>query len=242
MAGNIARFPNYSTEANPASNHQERLVGPWKNDASSARSHELATGEGLPECARLVVLIPTGEIQETRLIQQVWRLASPRSVPILMLGITRDYETETGLMRRLATLAAFTRDRFVKVETRILHTANWVSALREITQPGDVILCNAEQDIAKGLFQVQPLSEVLPQSIRSPIYVLSGFCTKEPRRISEPLKQVLGWIILPLLLAGFIGLDARVVDEVSGPWQSVLLILLLTIEIGAIWLWNMWLG
>lgn len=242
MAGNLLQFPKYSTGANPASNHQDRLVGVREPIANLTRAHPLVPGDELPECRRLVVLIPAGEIQETLLVQQIWRLASPHSLPILMLGIARDYETETALLRRQAELAAFTRDRFVKVETRIMHSSSWVKALQAVIQPGDVILCNAEQEVGKGLFQVQPLCEVLSRSLRLPVYVVSGYYTQKPPLISKPFRQVLAWIVLPLVLAGFIGLDTRVVEEISGPWQQVLLFFLLAIEIGTIWVWNTWVG
>ena len=189
-----------------------------------------------------MVLVPAGEIHETQLAQQVWQLASPRTVPVLMLAIARDYETETALMRRLASLAAFTRDRFVRVETRIVQTSSWLNALREVLQPGDIILGNIEQQVGKGLFQVQPFCEVLCRSVDAPVYLLSGFCEKAPSRNSGLRHQVLAWGLLPLILAGFAGLDIRVVDQVSGSWQQILLIVLLAVEIGAIWLWNTWAG
>jgi hypothetical protein len=242
MADNSVHFPKYSIQANTASNHSNRLFGSSKSSAGLDRVHELAPGESILECARLVVLVPAVDIQETRLAQQVWQLASPHSVPVLLLGIARDYETETALLRCLASLAAFTRDRFVKVETRILQTSSWVSALREVIQPGDVILSHVEQQVRKGLFQDQPLSAVLARSIQSPVYMISGYCTKDPRRISEPLRKAFAWVVLLLILAGFIGLDASVVGQVSGYWQQVLLTTLVIIEIGSIWLWNAWAG
>jgi len=242
MAGNSIHFPKITIDSKTASNHRNRLVGSSKSSAGLDRVHELVPGESILECARLVVLVPAGEIEEAGLAQQVWQLASPHGVPVLMLGIARDYEKETALLLRLASLAAFTRDRFVKVETRILQTSSWVSALREVIQPGDVILIHVEQQVRKGLFQDQPLSAVLARSIQAPVYMLSGYCTKEPPSISEPLRKVFAWVVLLLILAGFIGLDASVVGQVSGSWQQVLLTTLVIIEIGSIWLWNAWAG
>ncbi len=201
--------------------------------------HMLTPGQVLPEAKRLIVLIPNVELaQDAKLPQRIWQLASPGKVPVVYLAIAGDYESEMSLRRRLALLAAITRDKHVPVEIHIAHNRSWVDALRVFTQPGDIILSHDGQTARKGLVGTEPLCDQLGRCLTAPVYRLTGYVQDESKKTSPFLRIFLSAVLLGLILVGFFALDAQVINQLKGTFQQVMLMILLFIEIGAIWAWN----
>lgn len=199
----------------------------------------LSPGQALPEAKRLVVLAPILELaQDARLPQRIWHLAAPGKVPVVYLAIAEDYDSEMSARRRLTLLAAITRDTRVPVEIHIAHNSSWVEALRPFTRPGDIILSHDGQTARKGLLGTEPLCDQLGRYLTAPIYLLDGYVQAESKKTSPFLRVFLSGLVLGLILIGFFTLDAQVIDQLRGTFQQVMLLILLFIEIGAIWAWN----
>jgi hypothetical protein len=241
MAGHLVEEPKYLEETagaraaeTPAGLDRALTLNP---------SHALSVGQRLPDCQRLLVLVPNAEIvPDSQLSQRIWQLASPGRVPVLYIAIAGDYESEMTARRRLSLLAAITRDKWVRVETQIVHASQWAAALKGIEQPGDLLLAHAEQRVSKGWFGSEPLSEQLRRGLAAPIYTLSGYCQDRVGGLIQPLHIALSAILLGLILIGFFALDAQVIDQLQGAPQQVMLLILLLVEIGAVWVWNGWAG
>lgn len=122
----------------------------------------------LSKSTRLVALISPETIQETHLAATIWRQASTYSADVLYLSIASDDQHEMDLRCRLATLAAITRDRRVRVETRVFHTSSWLTAINSILRPGDTLVVPSEQLVPKGWFGTQPLAGYLIQRTPGP--------------------------------------------------------------------------
>ena len=88
-----------------------------------------ATGAGSPGASRLLVLVPDLDLDEVDLARRVWSLAEPRSLPVLYLGMSAEPFRESLVRRRLATLAAITRDDRIQVNTRYLPVHKWLEAI-----------------------------------------------------------------------------------------------------------------
>jgi hypothetical protein len=199
----------------------------------------LSPGQALPEAKRLIVLVPNVEMaQDARLPQRIWQLASPGKVPVVYLAIAGDYDSEMSARRRLTLLAAITRDKHVPVEIHIAHTSRWVEALRAFTQAGDVLLSHDGQTVRKGLFRSEPLCDQLSRCLTTPIYRLNGYMQDDPEKASPLVRLFLSGIILGMILIGFFALDAQVINQLRGIYQQAMLLILLFIEVGAIWAWN----
>ena len=98
----------------------------------------------LPAPTRLVVLVPNVDLDEAALARHIWKLAAPRQLAVLYLGWTAGPETEAELRRRLANLAALTRDEGVVVSARPATGEGWLPALRGVWRPGDLIVAHSE--------------------------------------------------------------------------------------------------
>ncbi|HEY3343492.1 MAG TPA: hypothetical protein VGJ97_01105 [Anaerolineaceae bacterium] len=206
----------------------------------------LAPGQKLPASSafrRVLVLVPnTDGFQDSQLSQRIWQLASSGRASVVYLTIAEDYQTEMSARRRLTLLAAITRDKHVLVETQVLHTSHWADAVQSILQPGDVLLVQAEQRVPKRLFGSQPLSDGIGKRVVLPIYLLSGYFQESPVKPSQALRLTFSALVLGLILAGFFALDKQVIEQLNGAIQMVMLLILLVLEVGAIWIWNGWTG
>jgi hypothetical protein len=233
------------------SNLLEETAGARAAQPSVGSGHSLAIQparvlsprEKLPECRRLLVLVPNTDLSaDSPLSQRIWQLASPERVQVVYIAIAGDYASEMGARRRLSLLAAITRDKRVQVETQIVHTSKWAAAVKSIERPGDILLVHAEQRAPKGLFGSEPLSSQLGRSLTAPIYLLSGYYQEQADGMIQPLHITLSAILLGLILIGFFALDAQVIDHLQGAPQQAMLLILLLVEIGAVWVWNGWTG
>lgn len=199
----------------------------------------LFPGLPLPDCKRLIVLAPITEIAEDlRLPQRVWQLASPGRVKVLYMARAEDYPSEMTARRHLSLLADVTRDKRVPVNIQMVSGLSWLAALRDIAQPGDIILSFSGQRVRKGVFGSEALCGQLGRCLSVPTYLLSGYDETHPKKASSLLRLTLAWGLLGLILAGFFALDAQVISQFTGTLQQVMLLLLICVEIGAIWSWN----
>jgi hypothetical protein len=195
----------------------------------------------LPPAQRLVVLMPDHDVSETGLAKYIWTLASPRRLPVLLLGISHDSQEQYRARRRLVTVAAITRDDTVQVEIELAFDQGWKQACRRVWRPGDLIVCHGEQKVAAGLGR-RPLAEVLLHSLSTPVYVASGFY---PDLSDERVRGVaqLGSLLPPaVILALFFGLQVRLTQATTGSLQTILFVLTVVVEFLLIAAWERLLG
>ncbi len=142
--------------------------------------------------------------------------------------------------RRLITLGAITRDARVRVETRVLRAPfNRVSeALRDLTQPGDAILCSAEQMVSKGWAGRRPLAQALLDEMENTICTVSNLMGEQRLTGSSWAKKIPIWTLLFVIFAGFFAFEASV-GHLARSWlQQALLVGVMVAEVGAVFAWN----
>ncbi|MEW5940186.1 MAG: hypothetical protein AB1750_11015 [Chloroflexota bacterium] len=203
-------------------------------DPQPASVSVLALNPGLTPVRRLVVLTPTVEMDETELARRVWELASPPQLAVLYLALCEDSRDESRLRRRLATLAALTRDKRIAMETRFVFGRNWTRKVRSVLQEGDVILCQGEHAVG---WRRWPIAQVV-EKFGVPVWILKGLDMTTPQTHRNPFKEFAFWSVSLAILAGFLWFQTRLLG-VSERWaQNALLYLSIPLEIGLLWVWH----
>lgn len=181
----------------------------------------------------LIILMPANA-DHTLATKRIWKLAMTTGMPVQFIGLCKDRSQEPRIRRDLVTMSALIRDGRVGAEAKIEIGTDWVKVVKQNVQPGDMVVCFAEQ--RTGLFQ-RPLSQILQSNLTAPVYILSGLCCQD---VSEQnwLLQILGWIGSLGIIGGSFLLQIRIVSLPDNWAQAALLILSVLGEISLIWGWN----
>lgn len=183
---------------------------------------------------RLVVLVPNEQVDEVGIAREIWSLSVSPKMEVLLISLSPGRTQEYQIQRRLITLAAFIRNPWINVETRVVHGRRWQRALKPILKEGDVILCHVEQRVG---WRQQPLADMLGR-LDVPVWTLSGLL---PRRIEMRrhwLVNVTFWTGALGILAFFFYLQTRLDILQDGLTRNVFLILTVVVEISLLDQWN----
>ncbi len=192
----------------------------------------------LSETRRLVVLVPTPDLNTASFAHLIWSMASPRQLKVLFISLVSDYAIEQATIRQLTTLAAITRDAWVEVEIQVLHRGNWLHAIQQIWQPGDVVICHSEQTLRHGVAGRIPLHQALLSTLGIPVFTLSGVYQEQRHEWHRQLLRLPYWIILFTIILGFFAFELQIDHYVKGWTEKLVLCMLLIIEIGIIRAWS----
>ncbi len=198
----------------------------------------LPAGPALPPVERLLVLVPDEDLDEAAFARQVWKLAAPRQLAVAYLGWTASADTEARLRRRLANLAALTRDDGIVVSARPALGAGWRAAIRGLWRSGDLIVCHAEQRVQMWGVLARPLGASLVAALSAPVYVLSGFCPAPTRPVTGLFAQVTTLLLSGTVVSASFWLQVQISRLPSRPWQAALLAVSVVVEFGLLWGWN----
>jgi len=182
---------------------------------------------------RLIVLVST-DSDYTGTTRRISELANACGAHVLFLGLCKGAADELSLRRELVTLAALLRDARVSAEAKVETGMNWVEAVKDNLQAGDMIVCFAEQRV--GLLH-RPLSQILESNLGAPVYILAGLY---PQSHSRPnwLAEGMAWIGSIGIIAGAFLLQVRIVSMPRDWAQTTLLILSMIAEAWFITAWN----
>ena len=192
---------------------------------------------GLEPAQRLIVLVPELEADTLPALRRIWELANTQHAHVLLLSLCTDFRQEPSLRRRLIPMAAMVQDGHVLAEVKVEMESNWVDAIQRNYQPGDTIVCFAEQ--RAGLLH-RPLSQILQSNVKIPVYILAGLYQPKPKWTLLP--QIMAWLGFLGIVAGFFVLQINIVQASKGGLQSILLIFSLIPEYWLIIFWNSLLG
>jgi len=187
---------------------------------------------------RLIVLVPESLAGDLKLAHKVHWIAIRDRCDVLYLTLVDEYEKMLTVSRRMATMKAVTSDDWLFVNTMVVETSGWLKTLREIYQPGDILVCHSEQLVKNGLFGTIPIQEFLQASLKAPVATLSGFFHPQRAQVRQWLQGGLFWIGCLAILGGFITLGIEMDHQAQGFARTALLIVGIMIAIGAIWVWN----
>jgi len=198
----------------------------------------LPTDQPLPPARRLVVLAPETLTDESTLVQRIWALAHARGLAVLYLGLVPRAQAEPAMRRRLALLAAQTRDNNgVKADFGLTVGGGWLARIRSVWQPGDVVVCHTAQQVRAGL-SLRPLGLALSEALAAPVYVLNGLCAPEAAEWARAARGLLFWAGALVVVGAFLWLQASIQRLAEGWATSLLLVLSVMAEFGLLAAWN----
>jgi hypothetical protein len=195
-----------------------------------------AAGQSQPRAKRLIVLVAQAEVDEVLLARRVWQMAVPGRSDVLYMALAHNADDELRARRCLAMLASITRDDRIHVATQVVFQSQWIKALRPLVQPGDVIVCAAEQMVKRLGRSAQPLSGQLAAALAAPIQALEGVCVEQPprRKVWPVIREAVPFVIV----AGFLEFQMWATTQlVRGAAGNVVLALSVAVEFSLIWLW-----
>jgi hypothetical protein len=230
-------LPNQPAQQQPAARATTSETAACKPPASGVMSLLMPAGVSLPPARRLVVLVPGLDLDESALSRRMWNLAAPNKLAVLYLGLSPSASEEPHARRQLATLAALTRDDWVKVSTALAVETDWVSALRPLQRSGDLIVCHSEQTRPswRGAW---PLGNVLCQTLQTPVHLLEGFYAGDPARAAHPTGRLMFWSGSVAILACAFWLQVQISTLPKNWAESALMVLSVVAECGLIGLWS----
>jgi hypothetical protein len=197
----------------------------------------VSAGQPRLSAKRLLVLVAQAEVDETLLARRVWQMAVPGRSEVLYVALARDADDELCARRCLAMLASITRDDRLHVATQVIFQSQWLTALRPLVQPGDVIVCAAEQTVKRLGRSARPLSGQLAAALAAPIQVLEGVCVEVPpprRKVWPIIREAVPFAIV----AAFLEFQLWVTTQlVRGAADNAVLALSVAVEFSLIWLW-----
>ncbi len=205
---------------------------------SQSHDQQSPLAQLLGAASRLVVLIPDADADETELSQHIWFMVGRRELSVLLLGLSQDAHHAPRARRRLATLAALTRDAAVSVETKLMIGSDWLQAVRLVHRPGDLVVCHAEQRVARWGFRREPWSQRLRLALNQPVCTLVGFYPNLPSDHVGLLDHLLSLAIPIAIVAVFTGLQILIQLTLTDTAYTGLMLVSLLVEYGLIGLWR----
>jgi len=188
----------------------------------------------LQPASRLIVLVPSLEVDSTALTRRVWELANSTDAHIQFIGLYSDPAQEPGLRRELVTMSAMVNYGRVSAEADAVFGKDWVDVVKTHYQAGDMVVCFAEQ---RAGMSRKPLSQILQSDLNVPLYILSGLYPQNDSRSNWP-SQIAAWTGSIAIILGLLVFQAKI-DHLGKDWtHTVLLLLSIPFEIWLIWAWN----
>jgi hypothetical protein len=190
--------------------------------------------ERLISARRLIVLVPDWDVDEAEFARQVWEMALLPGLAVLFFGLCKDITEEPGMHRRLATLAALTRDPRLPVETQLEVGHHWLRKLKGILAAGDILVYPSEE---KARAWNVPLHRSLSK-LKLPVWTLKGFDPPVKTSASAQIKEFIFWIVSVVIVIAFFWLQVSIV-RMSEDWaHSALIYLCVLAEVGLLWIWH----
>jgi hypothetical protein len=184
-----------------------------------------------PPLRRLVVVVPPGEFDEQKLGLRVGKLAFPGRLSILFLALATNPEVDCSLRRRLVTLTSLVKDSQIRISAKLTYHENWVQAVEEIRQEGDLLVC-LERNQAATLFS--PRTELAPYLVSAlgiPAYVLTGIHITRGSTQWDKWRDLLVWVASIAVIVLFGLLQAFVERNLQGFVSTIILILSIIPEV-----------
>ena len=144
---------------------------------------------------RLLVLLPTQDIDEASFANVLWVLARKNNASVHLLCLMNDWSDEPQTRLRAALVRALLRETEIEAQAEYAQGADWLRETQTRRLPGDVIVCHAEQMMADGMnkFSVQfkPLSHFFVAQ-RIPVCEVSGALKTQKQ---SRLSQIRAWAL-----------------------------------------------
>jgi hypothetical protein len=190
------------------------------------------------EKGRLIVLVPESLVPDMEMMNQIYQMATRERCEVFYLALVDGNSKMLAATRSIATLKALVSGGKLSSASRVVDASHWLETLREIYRSGDMIVCQAEQQVRSGLFRTRPASEVVRAELHAPVSTISGFYHPEDLQVGRWLNRLIYWAGLLAIVGLFFLLEIRLDQGIHGTARSVLLAALLLATLAAGIAWN----
>lgn len=188
----------------------------------------------LQPARRLIVLVPSLDVDSASLTRRVWELANVTGAHIQFLSLYSDVTQEPGLRRELVTMAAMVKDDMVSAEAVAVFGKDWVDVVKTRSHIGDVVVCLADHRV--GLSR-RLLSQILQSDLRLPLFILSDLNPRSDSR-STWQSHFASWVGSAAIVLGFFFLQAKMEPLATDWMHTALLMISILVEFWMILGWN----
>ena len=185
---------------------------------------------------RLIVLLPESLAGRTDLAHQINWMASLQSFDVLYLPMVEEDSNPLDMSRRMATMVAATIGEPMHGSSRAIARKGWLDSLREIYQPGDMLVCMAEQSVKTGFVHAISIQDYLQDVLQIPCRTVSGYYHPEHDRARQFLLKMVFWLVALAILIGFTIVEINIDQSLHGFMRISLLILVVGLELGILML------
>jgi hypothetical protein len=187
---------------------------------------------------RLIVVIPDCITNNSKLAYKIYWMAFRSSCDVHYLALVDDAEKESAISRCMATMKAETSASWLNVDVQLVDSKGWVKTLGQVSHPGDTVICLEEQKVRVNFFRKTSAAESLRQALEVPVRTLSGFYDLRQKKSAEWARSLLFWIGCLVIFAGFSMLEVQMDSGMNGLARTAALLVVLFVEISAIWGWT----
>ncbi|NMB67934.1 MAG: hypothetical protein GYA20_04160 [Chloroflexi bacterium] len=187
---------------------------------------------------RLIVLLPESLAGSTDLAHQINWMASLQPFNVLYLPMVEEDSNPLVVSRRMTTMVAATIGEPMHVSSRAIARKGWLDSLREIYQPGDLLVCMAEQSVKTGFMHAVSMQDYLQDVLQIPCRTVNGYYHPEHDRIRQWLLTAVFWLVALAILIVFSLLEINIDQSLHGSMRIVVLILAVSLELGLLMLWT----
>jgi hypothetical protein len=187
---------------------------------------------------RLIVLIPSSNVDDNDLMYRVCDLALPTHSQVLLLSLCSYPNEELRTRRQLVNMAGILQNNQISTKIQVEVGHDWVDALRVICHPGDLIVCHTEQQVEAGR---GPLRQIQSSDLRTPLYIIPDLGWPGDAKTGL-FARVAAWVGSIGILLAFFWIQVMI-EKLARDWmQTILIYGSIVIEIACIWMWNSLIG
>lgn len=171
-------------------------------------------------------------------MQRIATLALPHHLTVLFLAVIEIANQEPAAYLRLANLSFLITAFSIVSETRLVTGGNWIREVQEILQPGDQIVCQAEQTISDPVMNQVSISTALSIVLNAPVIVISGLYVEKQLHQRTQRSELMWWGIVLIIIIAWSGIMIFISQTTSGWVESGLMLSAFIIGMFMVWFWN----
>ncbi len=207
------------------------------SDAEQYQSSIIPTSSGSIERKRLVVLLSTQINNDVEFCKYIIDLAGTRNSDVFLLMLVSSDEDESAAHVKIASISSLLQGFNFKIESEIVHDKSWIKSIERYIRMDDVIVCPCDLNSYNLLNLNERLSNQLVRRLAIPVQTYSGFIEQSHSLLWNMIRKFGFWLGFILIAIGFFWIESSVSLFASGWVRTSIEILLVLIEIKAVYYW-----
>jgi len=183
---------------------------------------------------RMIVILSESEAGILSVAYKVHWLAVREQRDVLYLTLVKDSAEMMTCARRMATMKAATEGDQVQASSKLIPAGEWLNTIKSIASPQDKLVCLEEHTVKTGFMKAEPASAFLSQLLERPVQTLPADSPIWRDQAHRWLMGAIFWLGFIAILAVFSMLEIEIDRTVQGSVHTLLLLIALGLEFGAI--------